>query len=185
MAILNFNPLFRYSYLFCFLISKEYRSTPLWDFFENVRPNGVHYNSVILGDSAFPIRRWLLTPYSTPQGIAQERFNYLQSKGRVKIEHAFGVWKRRFSINKTGFRVKLSAIPKCIIATVVLHNIALDWNMPLPEEEENEEFRTADEDAELEIVDEPNTGQINERTARINGQNTRDAIAQRLLIRRD
>lgn len=52
----------------------------------------------ILGDSAYPLKKWLLTPYRdygqlTP---AQRNFNYKFCSTRVKIENAFGLLKSKW-----------------------------------------------------------------------------------------
>lgn len=57
------------------------------------------------------------------------------AKARVKVEQTFGIWKRRFSINKTGYRLKLKNIAKAIVATCVLHNLAIDFKVPLEQSE--------------------------------------------------
>lgn len=47
---------------------------------------------------------------------------------------AFGQLKRRFSINKTGYRIATDKIPSAIISTMILHNIAIDYRLPNIEE---------------------------------------------------
>ena len=52
---------------------------------------GVKINPVILGDSAFEFRPWVMKPYtnSTPRK-EQRNFNYRLSRARMVIECAFG-----------------------------------------------------------------------------------------------
>lgn len=49
----------------------------------------------IIGDGAFPLKEWLMTPYRDNRNITQakKRHNYLLSSDRIVIEHAFGLLK--------------------------------------------------------------------------------------------
>ena len=102
----------------------------------------------LLGDSGYPCRNYLLTPLSNPHTESEHRYNTAHKKTRNKIECA-GVWKKRFPILSVPIRVNLSAVPQIVVATAVLHNIALQYNevsysdSPAPEdqseiEQENE-----------------------------------------------
>ncbi|GFO21901.1 protein antagonist of like heterochromatin protein 1, partial [Plakobranchus ocellatus] len=51
---------------------------------------------LILGDSAYPIREWLMTPYAQPINRQQERFNVSHKSTRVTVERCIGVLKRRW-----------------------------------------------------------------------------------------
>ena len=53
-------------------------------------------DDVILGDSAYPISSFLISPFRTPQTQKQKDFNYIHSKHRIVVEHAFGRLKARF-----------------------------------------------------------------------------------------
>ena len=50
----------------------------------------------LLGDSGYPLRPWLLTPYMRPGNEAQRGFNLDHKKTRNYVEHAIGVLKMRF-----------------------------------------------------------------------------------------
>ncbi|KAJ8953440.1 hypothetical protein NQ318_023559 [Aromia moschata] len=52
----------------------------------------------ILGDAAYPIRKWLLTPYRDYGNLTNEQrtYNYKFSATRVRIENTFGIFKQRF-----------------------------------------------------------------------------------------
>lgn len=157
-----------------------YSRSPLWDFFENVVSTDPHYNSVILGDSAFPLRRWLLTPYLNPQNDQQQHFNNALSRGRVKVENTFGLWKRRFAINQTGYRLILDNIPTTILATAILHNIAINLNLPVPEGGfEGPAEVPGDEGGEIEEAGEEERQNLSERQLRQVGQRFRDDLAAR------
>lgn len=45
----------------------------------------------LLGDSGYPLRPWLMTPFLTPQAGQQEKYNASHIKTRNCVERAFGV----------------------------------------------------------------------------------------------
>lgn len=49
---------------------------------------------LLLGDSGYPLRTWLLTPYQSPSKWREEKFN--DSHGKMVVERAFGALKDRF-----------------------------------------------------------------------------------------
>jgi hypothetical protein len=50
---------------------------------------------VLLGDSAYPLREYMLTPYKNPRPGAQEAFNSAHKETRSLIERDIGVIKQR------------------------------------------------------------------------------------------
>ena len=66
------------------------------DLFQN--HDKISYINCLLGDSAFPILEWLITPFRVFGNLTQEqrRFNRVHSRCRLVIEHAFGMLKCRF-----------------------------------------------------------------------------------------
>ncbi|XP_053391145.1 uncharacterized protein LOC128553974 [Mercenaria mercenaria] len=80
-------------------------------------------DSLLLGDSGYPCRKYLMTPYHAPQTHAQERFNESLCKTRVVVEQSFGVMKRRFPCLSYGLRVSPPRACKITVSCVILHNM--------------------------------------------------------------
>lgn len=78
----------------------------------------------LIGDSAFALKEWIMTPYRLVAGIirAQKRHNYKLSADRIAIEHAFGLvkgrWRRLTFINT----YSLAKAVEIANAAFVLHN---------------------------------------------------------------
>lgn len=91
------------------------------------RPNK---DGIILGDSGYPCKTWLMTPFLSPNSVSKRTYNFSHCHTRVRIEMAIGQWKRRFSCLSTGLRVKPDKACKIIAATAILHNITKDAMLP-------------------------------------------------------
>ena len=100
-----------------------------------------HTDGYLVGDGGYPCRRYLLTPVTNPVTRAEAAYNVAHITARNPIERVNGVLKRRFAALKYGLRLRLENILPVIVATVVLHNIAvvLADEMP-PDDEELETF---------------------------------------------
>ncbi|KOB71815.1 putative nuclease HARBI1, partial [Operophtera brumata] len=91
----------------------------------------------LLGDSGYPQRPWLMTPYpnnvaaDTPQGC----FNQKHIRARVTIENTFGRLKNRWRClcKDRVLHYKPVKCAQIIQACCVLNNIALDFGVPEPE----------------------------------------------------
>ena len=55
-------------------------------------------NCWLLGDSGYPLKQWLMIPFSAPPTSAERKFNVLHRKMRCLVERAFGVLKSRWRI---------------------------------------------------------------------------------------
>lgn len=68
-----------------------------------------HLRGYLLGDSGYPCRPYILTPFLRPRNVGEIRYNKAHCRARNIIERLFGVWKRRFpclrSSLKKNFRI--------------------------------------------------------------------------------
>ena len=89
----------------------------------------------LLGDSAYPIAPWLITPFPTTSRTtpSQIDFNNRLCGTRVLIENTFGLLKSRFrQLISLDFH-NVEKIAKFITSCCVLHNICIrlgdNWNL--------------------------------------------------------
>lgn len=98
------------------------RNSVLWDSLENGwRP---FPGAVILGDSAYPLRQWLMTPLPNPDDANQRKYNDAHAKTRRIIEQVFGIMKARFPILDY-MRVQPEFAARLTKCMCILHNMAL------------------------------------------------------------
>ncbi|XP_033117486.1 protein ALP1-like [Anneissia japonica] len=84
---------------------------------ENSRPY------FILGDDIFPLKPWLMKPYSGKDLSFESRvFNYRLSRARRTIENSFGILAARWRIFRRPVRANISTVDDIIKATLCLHN---------------------------------------------------------------
>ncbi|XP_071110025.1 putative nuclease HARBI1 [Haliotis cracherodii] len=102
-------------------------------FERHIVPTGCH----LLGDSGYPCRNWLLTPYLRPNPGSQTSYNRAHKRTRSVVERGIGQLKRRFHVLHG--EIRLSPIKACKIITCcgILHNICKIRNIPLPDSESN------------------------------------------------
>ncbi|KAB0804518.1 hypothetical protein PPYR_01488 [Photinus pyralis] len=86
----------------------------------------------LVGDSGYPVENYLMTPLLNPNTPAQHLYNEAQIRTRNVVERSYGVWKRRFAVLSLGLRVKLTTTLNIIVATAVLHNIAINMKVINP-----------------------------------------------------
>lgn len=82
-------------------------------------------DGILLGDSGYACRAYLLTPILKPKNAGEVRYNTAHRRTRCVIERCFGLLKRRFPCLHLGLRTALANTLVIIVATAVLHNFAL------------------------------------------------------------
>ena len=78
----------------------------------------------IVGDDAFPMRSWLMKPYSQRGLDHDERiFNYRLSRARRISENAFGILANRFQCMLSTMRQRPHTVTSIVLACICLHNL--------------------------------------------------------------
>lgn len=97
---------------------------------------------MLVGDSGYQLQPYLMTKLQNVQTPAENLYNESIIRTRNVVERQYGVWKRRFPVLQLGMRLKVETVLAVIVATAVLHNIALQENEEIPRDwivEENED----------------------------------------------
>lgn len=129
----------------------------------------------LLGDSGYPLHVNLLTPFKDRGNLTRRQLNYniKLAKNRYIIEHTFGILKQKF---RQLFHIKIRNIRfivHLIRAACVLHNLALDDEFIL----NNDELGNQEVPLENEVID------IDEDVDEdVGAQVIRDRIANSLLL---
>lgn len=78
---------------------------------------------MLVGDEAYPLRPYLMKPFSSRGLSASERvFNYRLSRARRVVENAFGILANRFRIFHCAMQMSPSSAEDVILAACTLHN---------------------------------------------------------------
>ncbi|KAJ7324603.1 hypothetical protein JRQ81_017623, partial [Phrynocephalus forsythii] len=131
---------------------------------------GVTIPPIILGDGAYPLRNWLMKPYSFPKTDREQKFNKMLNKCRNVIERAFGRLKARFRRLSVKIDAQIQNVNSIIAAAVIIH-ICERNNHILPEGE-IEPLDEIEADPEDHLLDDDNSNTEAEQ-----GEAVRNAIA--------
>lgn len=123
MAIVDDNYCFRYVNVGCngrFSDGGVFQNCEISKALENnLLPNG----GFIVGDDAFPLKPYLLKPYSRKQLTLSEKiFNYRLSRARRIVENTFGILVGKFRVFEKPIACDVSTVDKIILACCALHN---------------------------------------------------------------
>ena len=78
----------------------------------------------ILGDDAFPLKFWLLRPYSSHcMDLKEKVFNCRISRGRSVVENAFRIRTSLFRIFHSPLQQEPLVVNRVVMACLVLHNL--------------------------------------------------------------
>ena len=89
----------------------------------------------LLGDNGYPCMKFLRTPYLQPQSRKEIRYNRSHKFTRCGVERTNGQWKRRFHCLHSEIRLLPKITCRVIISCGVLHNVAKANNIPLNDDE--------------------------------------------------
>lgn len=89
-------------------------------------------NYILIGDSGYAVTPYLATPLLQCRNAVEQLYNESIIRTRNVVERQYGVWKRRFPVLSLQMRVKVETVQDVIIATAILHNIAVDFNEEIP-----------------------------------------------------
>ncbi|XP_062578538.1 uncharacterized protein LOC134249338 [Saccostrea cucullata] len=106
--------------------ARVFKNSPLYEANENLFPGDTH----IVGDAAYPLQSWILTPYKDTGNLAEchKRYNFIHSNTRQMIERAFGLLKGKWRRLRFLEMTKLEDVPSVITAACTLHNMCIDNN---------------------------------------------------------
>lgn len=90
--------------------------------------SGQFRDGLLLGDSGYELKQYLLTPFLNPSSPAENLYNESHIRTRNTIERCFGVCKNRFPVLRRQITLNLARVQAIIVACFVLHNIAIDVN---------------------------------------------------------
>ncbi len=109
--------------------------------------NRNHIPALILADSAFPLKSWMLKPYSNALLTAKQRyFNYRLSRARMVTEGAYGQLKGRWRVLHRKCESSAKEVKIITLACVILHNICISKNDQLPKSWDiNKDCQTSEE----------------------------------------
>ncbi|XP_057200033.1 putative nuclease HARBI1 [Triplophysa rosa] len=141
--------------------------------------NYVRPGCQLLGDSGYPLKRWLLTPYRTPQGEHQLNYNRAHKETRAVVERGIGQLKRRFHVLHGEIRHCPEHASRIIMACGILHNICKARNLPLLDDDDGDADKDDDDhDDDNSDPDENNDDDntTNHGLQNISGRASRDCL---------
>ncbi|XP_055858631.1 putative nuclease HARBI1 [Episyrphus balteatus] len=90
---------------------------------------------IVVADSGYSNTPYMATPLLECTNQVEQLYNESIIRSRNVVERKYGVWKRRFPVLSLQMRIKTETVQDVIVATAVLHNIAVDFNEEIPPNE--------------------------------------------------
>ena len=86
---------------------------------------GLRIQTLILADSAYPLKNWLIKPYIFSPNLtrSEKRFSRRLSASRSTVERGFGLLKAKWRCLLKRLDHEIENISNVIIACFILHNI--------------------------------------------------------------
>lgn len=94
----------------------------------------------LLGDSGYPLKTFLMTPFIHAVQGQQLRYKLAHARTRNVVERSFGILKARFRcLDRSGGSICYQPEKAVTIIAVCfsLHNVAMDKKLPVPDHVEN------------------------------------------------
>jgi len=86
----------------------------------------IYTPQVIVADDAFPLKTFLMKPYSSRNLTQQQRiYNYRLSRARRVVENAFGIMCSRFRVFAQPIALTPNKVQVIVLAACCLHNFLL------------------------------------------------------------
>lgn len=96
---------------------------------------GTINEGILLGDSGYPLIKYILTPYLHPETRSQRNYYASHIRTRNCVKRFIGILKRRFPVLSVELRTKLLTTLTIIVETALLHNIAVETKKHIPPED--------------------------------------------------
>ncbi|XP_022104606.1 putative nuclease HARBI1 [Acanthaster planci] len=98
--------------------------------------NDGRLHGVLIGDTGYPLRQWLMTPILDPTSNAERHYNRCHRRTCVRIEQTIGQLKKKFPCLSVGLRAHPERACRFIRACCVLFNLSKTFGEPEIEEYE-------------------------------------------------
>ena len=85
--------------------------------------HGKSFPYVLVGDTIFPLKTWLMVPYPGKYLKEEERiYNYRLSRAQRTIENTFGILAAKWRVFRRPIRGNVDLVQSITMATICLHN---------------------------------------------------------------